>query len=212
MFTSFFFSFFSSPSHSGQQDGVVCAWDLNSYTLIRQFEPHMERIHSVVLSPDGRRFISCGADMYLKVTEVDSGSELVTVQTDEEPKCMDSDGKKLVNGEQPKAGRQMTRVFDVVLPSGTVALVGSESGVLELWNLAQGERVQSFSRHKGGSARRARGGGGRVCVCRTCLGFGSHIFSSSVTGAIECLCVSRDAKQVLTAGVDGCFTLWQAAS
>lgn len=31
-------------------------------------------------------------------------------------------------------------------------------------------------------------------------------------GAIECLCVRADARQVLTAGVDGCFTLWQVAA
>jgi len=134
---------------SGGNDGVVCVWDLSSYMLVRQFEPHLERIHSLVFSPDGKRFVSCSADMYMKVTEVDSGVELVAIKTDDEPKCLDTDG--------------------------TIALVGNEAGVLELWNLTEKEMVQSFSRHK---------------------------------GAIECLSVSVDGRQVLTAGVDGCFTLW----
>lgn len=38
----------------------------------------------------------------------------------------------------------------IFLSLGTVALVGTEGGVLELWNLAQGERIESFARHKGG--------------------------------------------------------------
>ena len=72
---------------------MVCIWDLGSYSLMRRFEPHSDRIHGLVLSPDGRRCISCSADMYLKVTELESGNEAVAIPVQEEPKCMDSDGK-----------------------------------------------------------------------------------------------------------------------
>lgn len=78
---------------SSGTDGVICLWDLGSYTLLRQLEPHMERIYAVALSPDGERIISCGADMNLKVTEASSGRELVAMQSDDEPKCMDTDGR-----------------------------------------------------------------------------------------------------------------------
>ena len=36
-----------------------------------------------------------------------------------------------------------------VLRVGTMALVGTDSGALELWNLAQKQLVESFNRHKG---------------------------------------------------------------
>jgi hypothetical protein len=42
-------------------------------------------------------------------------------------------------------------------------------------------------------------------------GEGSDADTSSPPGAIECLSVSDDGRQVLTAGVDGCFTLWLVA-
>lgn len=78
---------------SPHQDGVVCVWDLGTYLLLRQFEPHLDRVHSLVLSADGLRFISCSADSYIKVTEVDTGVELMAIRSDDEPKCMDSDGE-----------------------------------------------------------------------------------------------------------------------
>lgn len=82
------------------QDGIVCVWDLASYTLLRQFEPHMDRISSLALSPDGLRFVSCSVDMTFKVTELDSGMEILSADGDDAYKCMASDGTNVRRKKQ----------------------------------------------------------------------------------------------------------------
>lgn len=85
------------------QDGIVCVWDLDTYTLQRQLEPHLDRISSVAISPDGLRLITCSIDGTLKVTELETGVETMSVG-DDAYKCMVSDGAFRIWGGREEGG------------------------------------------------------------------------------------------------------------
>ncbi|TSL34539.1 Protein FAN [Bagarius yarrelli] len=69
---------------SGTKDGTLSVWDLASFSLLHQIICHSGKINQVAFSPDSRNILSIGEDMYLKVTDVQTGTTLSTVFAEEE--------------------------------------------------------------------------------------------------------------------------------
>lgn len=85
---------------SGTKEGTLSVWDLASFSLLHQLTCHSGKIHQVAFSPDSRNILSVAEDLYLKVTDVQTGTVLSTVFAEEEQRCFCWDGSIVLSGGQ----------------------------------------------------------------------------------------------------------------
>eukprot|EP00117_Sycon_ciliatum_P047152 scpid28293/ scgid33705/ Protein FAN; Factor associated with neutral sphingomyelinase activation len=109
---------------SGMTDGAMNIWDLeNDNALLHQLPLHMDTVNCVKFSPDGQRLLSCSADNYMRVIDVNTATEIYAKDTKENLKC--------------------------AAWNGDIILAGSESGGLFVWDLIRGSPLAVLNIHKG---------------------------------------------------------------
>ncbi|MEJ1287737.1 neutral sphingomyelinase (N-SMase) activation associated factor [Cricetulus griseus] len=69
---------------SGTKEGMVNIWDLTTATLLHQISCHSGTVCDAAFSPDSRHVLSTGVDGCLKVIDVQTGT-LISSMTSEEP-------------------------------------------------------------------------------------------------------------------------------
>lgn len=107
---------------TGTFTGYLYIWDLSSFTLVGQHQYHSGIIYAVPFSPDGQKVATCGSDGTLKVIDVQTATLLFNTESKEELRCLCWDG--------------------------CIALVGSLSGNLLVWDLFKAELLDTLPAHK----------------------------------------------------------------
>lgn len=108
---------------TGTMDGTVMLWNIDQQAAISHHPIHKETVHSVLFSPDGQRILSCGADYFMRVVDVHTGTEVYSKDVGEEIRCA---------------------VWD-----GQMVLAGGESGYLQIWDLINVQEVSRITAHEG---------------------------------------------------------------
>jgi factor associated with neutral sphingomyelinase activation len=108
---------------SGTIDGSLIIWSLDDQTMLSQHSVHSDVVKAVCFSPDGQRVLSAGADQYLKVLDVNTGTEIYSKSAGEGLRCAAWDGN--------------------------IVLVGGDSGNLHVWDLVEVKPIATLRGHKG---------------------------------------------------------------
>ncbi|XP_068670039.1 protein FAN-like isoform X4 [Montipora foliosa] len=108
---------------TGTMDGSVMLWNIDQQAVISHHPIHTETVHAVLFSPDGQRILSCGADHFMRVLDVHTGTEVYSKDVGEEIRCA---------------------VWD-----GQMVLAGGESGYLQIWDLINVQEVCRITAHEG---------------------------------------------------------------
>uniref|UniRef100_A0A3P8VSU4 Neutral sphingomyelinase activation associated factor n=1 Tax=Cynoglossus semilaevis TaxID=244447 RepID=A0A3P8VSU4_CYNSE len=107
----------------GCKDGTVTIWDTSSYDTLHQVHCHTGTIHCTAFSPDSRHVLTTGADLCMKVIDVQTGMVISSVKAEEEQRCFCWDGNSV--------------------------LCGGRSGDLLLWDLLSNTVTKRITAHTG---------------------------------------------------------------
>ncbi|XP_062502057.1 protein FAN-like [Corticium candelabrum] len=108
---------------SGTVDGALIIWNLEDQTMLSQHSVHSGKVNAACFSPDGQRVLSAGADNYLKVLDVNTGTEIYSKSAGEGLQC--------------------------AAWNGDIVLAGDNSGNLHVWNLVEVQPIAILRGHKG---------------------------------------------------------------
>ncbi|KAG8197532.1 hypothetical protein JTE90_007268 [Oedothorax gibbosus] len=106
---------------TGSTCGGVYIWNLTSYTLSWQQQYHIGTVYAVQFSPDGQKVATCGSDGTLKVIDIQTATLLFSTESKEDLRCLCWDG--------------------------CIAVAGSVSGHLMVWDLLKGELLEKLPAH-----------------------------------------------------------------
>ena len=162
----------------GLIDRVSCSelrtWDTESGQLLKEFVGNSNRIKSVAYSPDGRKIVSGDVEKEVKLWDVETGEELLSISLPDRPDgfrnddgCYDHvtispDGKTIIsvddceirswdseNGrEQIVLAGHRDKVRCVAYsPDSSRVVSGSKEGAVKIWNAASGRELMSLNGH-----------------------------------------------------------------
>lgn len=108
---------------TGSKEGQIVIWDLGCMYQISEHNVHSSTVHAVTLSQDNKRIVSSGEDCYLKVLDIETGTEIFVKDLQDQILCFHW--------------------------SGDLLLTGSSSGDLQVWDMDRGQVVVKKSLHSG---------------------------------------------------------------
>jgi serine/threonine protein kinase/WD40 repeat protein len=186
---------------------AVSVWDLKTgrqtHRFVRDEARGVPRPSAVAISPDDRRIIAAYSDGQIRSWEIESEKEEAAI---------------IFKGAAFKADEfrsfRFTRGCDRVV-------TGSQSGTVETWDVATGERTTACTGHAGDVRGVAISGDGRVILSGGIDGTvrvwdaekGNEIGRMRGHGSeINCVDISWDGRLGLSGGVDGAVILWNLFS
>ena len=109
---------FETVAVAGGDNGSLMFVDLRSNAVIRKVQAHNDAVNNVEFSPNGSTVVSCGEDKKFKIFQVSNGAEILSINLEDKPSCLSTDGRSLFIAE----GRTM-----------------------KLWDIVQGVEIHSYS-------------------------------------------------------------------
>jgi len=91
-------SFDANVCICGSADGKITVCDLRDIYSRTNLSVHSDGIHSIRFTPDARNMISSSLDGSIKLLDVSSGAELITLRAGRPVKCIATDGTKILAG------------------------------------------------------------------------------------------------------------------
>ncbi|XP_040597407.1 protein FAN isoform X1 [Mesocricetus auratus] len=85
---------------SGTKEGMVNIWDLTTATLLHQISCHSGTVCDAAFSPDSRHVLSTGVDGCLKVIDVQTGTLISSMASEEPQRCFVWDGNSVLSGSR----------------------------------------------------------------------------------------------------------------
>jgi WD40 repeat protein len=169
---------------SGCQDQTLRVWDLVTGMEMRRIEAH-SGVDTVAFGPDGRTALSSHDDKTLRVWDLAGGTEI----------------------RRLRGNTAVVRSL-AVAPDGLTALSGDDDNAVILWDLAGGTPIHTFRGHTAGVTGVAYSPDGRIGYSDGAdemlkvwdLAGGREI--RSIAGATQCVAVSRDGRNALTAAAE----------
>jgi WD40 repeat protein len=131
---------------------------------MQRWQGHQAGIGSLAVTPDGKRLVSSSYDHTVKVWDLESSGELLTLrghQAQVDEVVLSGDGRRAISASRDKTlkvwnlgtGKTLftlrghkDRIWAVALtPDGSCAVSVSQDHTLKVWDLGQGEEVASFN-------------------------------------------------------------------
>ncbi len=200
---------------------------------------HQNTIHSVALSPDGKRVVSGGWGKSIKMWDTASGAELMTFSGHEDnvgSVAFSPDGKRLVSGSADKT----VKIWDVESGTELMTLRGHDNDirhvafspdgkriasatygkVIKIWDAITGVEVtniQHGGERVGGLAfspdgkHIASGDYGKICVWDANSGVEATTIPAAHRSWVVCVAYSPDGKRIVSGGGwDPKIKVWDA--
>ncbi len=187
---------------SGDYDGTVRVWDLESGSECHVLEGHTDWVRGVSVSSDGRVAVSGGSDGTVRVWDLESGSECHVLEGHSRP----------VNAVS-------------VSSDGLRAVSGGDDGTVRVWDLESGSERHVLKGHTdwvnavsvSSDGLRAVSGGHDATVRVWDLESGSecHVLEghpSGLLGGVLAVSVSSDGRRAVSGGDDGTVRVWDLES
>ncbi|KAJ8303155.1 hypothetical protein KUTeg_019551 [Tegillarca granosa] len=108
---------------TGTKEGMVYIWDMNTLYPIAEHSVHSGNVNAVLLSTDCRRLLSCGDDCYLRVMDIETGTEIFVKDLHHQLLCLRWNGHLLV--------------------------AGSDTGQIQFWDIEKAQLQHTISAHDG---------------------------------------------------------------
>jgi WD40 repeat protein len=183
------------PSRGGE----VLFWDVSSMTVQREFrELHSDSVNTLAFSRDGKRLATGAADKFVKLTDVESG--------------------KFIRSLEGHTGHVLGLDWS---PDGATLVSGGADGALKVWNTETGEQRKASSQPTQGqvTAVASVGLADQVAIAtnkgacqlidrsngKVVRGFGGS------SGYVYQIAVSADGKTVMAADEHGVLRVWKTA-
>ena len=219
-------------------------WNRLSYISdqsIMTISGHQNTIHSVALSPDGKRVVSGGWGKSIKMWDTANGAELMTFSGHEGnvgSVAFSPDGKRLVSGSADK----MVKIWDVENGAELMTLRGHENDIRHLAFSPDGKRIASATSGKvikiwdavtgmevtniqhggervGGLAFSpdskyiASGDYGKICIWDVNSGAEAMTIPAAHRAWVVCVAYSPDGKRIVSGGGwDPKIKVWDTAT
>ncbi|HRK33290.1 MAG TPA: hypothetical protein PLJ47_01750 [Candidatus Hydrogenedentes bacterium] len=216
------------------------ALDVESRDLISMFIGHTGLVNDIHVSPDAAHAASCGEDQKVRIWEIATGNEIITLDghtAEINSVRYSADGHYLLTASDDKtvrlwdvATRKELRQFvghtEEVLdanfdaPSSRV-ISASLDGTTRIWDISTGNIVQSLSGHqRSGSKAAFDGTGARAfTVGRDSalhvwdVATGEEVIACSGQGSrMVDFALSKNSRDVLSILIDGSVILWEGWS
>ncbi|KAL5480301.1 hypothetical protein ACEPAI_1571 [Sanghuangporus weigelae] len=118
---------------------------------MRVLEGHKGGVRSVAVSSNGRLIASASCDRTIKVWDLHSGEEIMTLADNSQSVSFFPDGRRLASVSYVRDGG--LRIWDVqtaVSPDGTRIASGHSDGTIILWDMSGGTELKRFAGDKNG--------------------------------------------------------------
>jgi len=198
-------------------------WDRINHTLDQSamsIATGQEGIVSLALSPDGKRVVSSGWDMTIKVWDMVEGNELVTIKVGDKNAYIQT----LYHGDldgwrQARSNLAWCIAFS---PDGKHIASGHESGEIKIWDAATGRQLKTLEGHKNPIDSVAFSSDGKCMASRA---YEIKLWDTSnwtelmslhdraSTGMDSCVTFSPDGKRIAsTGGEDDQIKVWDTVT
>ena len=118
---------------SSHDERTIRLWDIATGKHKRTLTGHIQLVESAAFSPDGKTLVSGGLDGIVRLWDAGTGKNIRTF-TDE-----------------PVTNQQMAQSTDVMTVSfnsdGSRLAIGRKDGLIQLWDVATGQLLQTFGGH-----------------------------------------------------------------
>jgi len=200
---------------SGDRDGILRLWDMETGELIHELKGNTDTAYSVAFSPDGRRALSGGEDGAVRLWDLETSKMIREFWGHTTIQLQDSETGEWVTATI--RDRLLIRSI-AIAPNGKRALVGSgsENGTLRLCNPETGQTIRKFTGHTDAfsvticsDGRRALSGSydGVVRLWEIETGTEVREFKGHL-GWVNSVTFSPDGRLALSGGRDGTLRLW----
>jgi WD40 repeat protein len=161
------------------------------------FQKHKDIVMSIAFSPDGKRIASSDRDQTLKLWDVTTGAEFLTIEHSGRVNCLafSPDGKRIVTA----CDDSTLRVWDAGTGLEITALKGHKAAVESVAFSPDGKRIVSSS------------GDRTLRVWDADLGHEIMTLRGH-TGPVRALALSPDGKRIVSAGNDRTLKVWETAT
>ncbi len=166
--------------------------------LVRTLDSISSSVFTTAFSPDNRWFAFAGKDRTIKIWEVATGRNVMTLKG--------------------HTGWVTSVAFN---PDGTLLAAGSLSGVIKIWNVESGDEKFSFTNHKesvnriafsaDGKSLASGSGDGTVKLWDTQTGRETRTFTGH-TGEVHAVAFSPDGRTIISGGTDKIIRVWDVNS
>ena len=120
-------------SWSSHEETTIRLWDVDSGKHKRTLTGHIQLVESVAFSPDGKTLVSGGLDGTVRLWDAVTGKNIRTFTAEH-----------LTNQQMAQSTDVMTVSFT---PDGSRLASGRRDGLIQLWDVATGQLLQTFRGH-----------------------------------------------------------------
>ena len=203
--------------------------------LVRTLAGHRSSVKGVAVTPDGKRVVSVSLDRTLKVWDLTTGQELLTLEGDSSVNgvAVTPDGKRAVSASADHALQvwdldtgQVLRTLKghsnsvngvAVTPDGKQAVSASADHSLQVWDLDTGRALRTLEGHSNSVDGVAVTPDGKQAVSASRdktlrvwdLDSGSMLRTlEGHAGSISCVAVTPDGKSAVSVSGDATVKIW----
>jgi len=183
---------------SANSDGTVRLWDLATGQLGYELEGEVSEMPTLAYSPAGKYLVVGGAEQSVRIIDVTAGLIIKTLEN-------------------------TNHVASITIsPDGKLmALGGSDSGLIRIWDMAESQVANSLSRHKqrvndvtfsADGKLLASGSADKSAIIWNAETGQTVLTLQGHTGEVTGVAFSPDGKTLVTASLDGTVKVWNAAT